>query len=104
MIMAENVFQALINPLGSVGLAGDERMQAEPIDTSGSRALRIEHVELVAHHSLEAFGVETSAEEGVEIVDLHAIGHTDQLAGGDLDGIGLVIIAPVRNVLDARLS
>src|SRR5215510_6377608 len=100
VIMADNVVQSLVNPLGSEGLAGDERMQAETEETSCSSTLRIEYVELVAHHLVEAFGVETSAEEGIDIVDLHAIGYTNQPACADLDGIRLVIVAPVRDVFD----
>src|SRR5262249_14765763 len=42
--------------------------------------------------------------EGGDVVHFHAVGHADQPPRAHLDRVGLVVVAPVRDPLDARLG
>ena len=87
-----------------VRIADQKRMQADRHHAAGRGALLVEHVELIADHLAENLRALMQIEERRNVVDLHRIGHGDHRALLHPHRVGLVIVDPVADIVDAVLG
>ena len=78
----------------------EERMKRDGHDSPRPRAVFIETIELIANHAAEGFAILFKVKKSRDVIDLNRIG--DRQDGSILDAhqVWLLIIHPIRNVLN----
>jgi len=79
-------------------------MQADRHHPAGRSAVLVEDIELVADHLTEHFRALVQVEQRRNIVDLDGIGHCDHRAFFHPHRVGLVVVHPVADIVDAVFS
>ena len=98
--MLEGAFQVL----GFVGLADEERMQADRHDTPVARPFFVKYVELVDDHVAEVGRTHADVHEYGKFVELDRVGHGEETAPLDVERERLIVGRVVAQILDTKLK
>ena len=101
IVVRADVLQREVEVLDAEGDADDEGVKGDAHDGAAAFAVAVEDVELVAD-LLEVFpGSVVGAQEEVDVVEALLVGHDDHAAALHAHGDGLVVEAPVAQVVEA---
>ena len=78
-------------------------MEGEPEAAARLLALLVQHVDRLAHECGVAPAVDAAEPEQLHVVPLDLVGDGDE-RGPHAHGVGLIVVRPVEQVVDARLG